>query len=80
MNPGKGNMATRRQETVYVRTPMQVTFVIERVPGTRWFHGQLQEYPGVLTQGRTEQSVRKRLVTHLREVMRDFPEELEGYR
>lgn len=67
-------------ETVLVQTPLRVTFVIRRDKDGPYHYGYLRQYPGLITQGRTEASVRRRLITLLREISRTHPEELGLFR
>lgn len=66
-------------ETVYVRTPLAVSFDIARDPSGLYV-GQITEYPGIISQGRTVASVRRKLVALLREISREHPEELALFR
>ncbi len=66
-------------ETVVVRTAVRVTFAIRRDPSGQ-FVGQIREYPGMITQGRTRASVRKRLIALLRETSLHHPEDLPLFR
>ena len=66
-------------ETVIVATPLRVTFLI-RTDGSGVYTGQLREYPGVITQGRTAASVKRKLIRLLREISRESPEELPLFR
>ncbi len=62
-------------ETILVTTSLQVSFDIKRdVPGL--YYGCVREYPGLISQGRTREVVRKRLIRLLRDVSRNHPEEL----
>ena len=66
-------------QTVYVRTPIKVSFVIRRdASGT--YVGFLKEFPGIISQGRTRDGVKRSLVRVLREVSREHPEELRLFR
>lgn len=67
-------------ETVLVQTPLKVTFVIRRDAASRRYFGHLRQYPGLITQGMTPGSVRRRLIALLREVSRTHPEELSLFR
>jgi predicted RNase H-like HicB family nuclease len=66
-------------ETVLVVTPLRVRFVIERDPSGLYV-GHVREYPGILTQGRTRESVRRGLIRLLREISREHPRELALFR
>lgn len=66
-------------ETVLVTTPLKVSFLIKRDP-SGLYYGSLREYPGLISQGRTRESVRRRLIGLLREVSRHHPEELQLFR
>ena len=66
-------------ETIFVKTPLEVTFKIqENSPGL--FVGYLEEYPGIISQGRTRDSVKRKLIRLLREISRDHPGELALFR
>ena len=67
-------------ETVLVQTPLRVTFVIRRDTSSPRYYGYLRQYPGLISQGRTPDSVRRRLIALLREVSRTHPEELSLFR
>ena len=66
-------------ETVYVRTPLAVSFDISKDPSGLYV-GRITEYPGIISQGRTIASVRRKLVALLREISREHPEELVLFR
>ncbi len=67
-------------EIVLVQTPLKVTFVIRRDAASRSFYGHLRQFPGLISQGVTPASVRRRLIALLREVSRTHPEELGLFR
>ena len=66
-------------ETIFVKTPLEVTFKIQRDP-SGLFVGHVEEYPGIITQGRTRDSVKRKLIRLLREISREHPEELALFR
>ncbi|MBI4617623.1 MAG: hypothetical protein HY720_28685 [Planctomycetes bacterium] len=66
-------------ETIYVRTPLRVSFDIRKDP-SGLYYGHVREYPGILSQGRSRTAVRRKLVSLLREVVREHPEELPLFR
>ncbi|MBI5368819.1 MAG: hypothetical protein HZA54_17420 [Planctomycetes bacterium] len=66
-------------ETVLVTTPIRVTFDVRRDPSGLHV-GQLREYPGIISQGRTREAVKRNLIRVLREVSRAHPEELRLFR
>lgn len=66
-------------QTILVTTPLKVTFRIRREP-TGIHVGQLAEYPGIITQGRSRDSVRRKLIRLLRETDREHPEEIPLFR
>lgn len=66
-------------EKIYVVTPLTVRFVIEKDP-SGLFVGHVQEYPGIITQGRTRLSVRNNLIRLLRHISRTTPKELALFR
>jgi predicted RNase H-like HicB family nuclease len=67
-------------ETVLVQTPLEVTFVIDRDEESAIYYGCLQEFPGIISQGRTRQSVKGKLIALLREISREHPEELRFFK
>ena len=62
-------------QTVLVTTPLKVRFSIQKDPSGLYV-GHVHEYPGVISQGKTRQSVRRKLIRLLREISRTHPEEL----
>lgn len=64
-----------KAEVINVVVPLKVTLRIERDP-SGLLVGVVNEYPGVITQGRTRDSVRRKLIALLREIGREHPEEL----
>lgn len=66
-------------ETIFVRTPLRISFVIRRDP-SGVFTGQLRQFPGIISQGRTREAVKRNLVRLLREISREHPEELGLFR
>ena len=66
-------------ETVLVTTPLRVTFVLHRDP-FGYYVGHLREFPGIISQGKTRDSVKRNLIRVLREVSREHPEELALFR
>ena len=66
-------------ETVYVTTPIEITFEIDKDPSGLYV-GHLAEFPGIISQGRTRRSVKRKLVGLLRQISRDHPEELGLFR
>ena len=66
-------------ETIFVKTPLEVTFKIQKDP-SGLFVGYLEEYPGIISQGRTRDSVKRKLIRLLREISRDHPGELALFR
>jgi len=76
---GGYNVVVTTTETVLVVTPLKVRFVIERDPSGLYV-GHIREYPGILTQGRTRDTVRRGLIRLLREIGRDHPRELALFR
>lgn len=72
---GKERFNTNMAETIFVTTPLEVTFKVERDP-SGVFVGYVREYPGIVSQARTREAVKRKLVRLLREISRDHPEEL----
>lgn len=66
-------------ETILVVTPLKVRFDI-RKDASGLYVGQVREYPGIISQGRTATAVRRNLVRLLREISREHPEELALFR
>ena len=62
-------------ETVLVTTPLKVNLVIRR-DASGLYVGHIRQYPGIISQGRTQTSVRRKLIRLLREISRNHPDEL----
>jgi predicted RNase H-like HicB family nuclease len=62
-------------ETVFVVTPLRVRFIIEK-DASGLYAGRLREYPGIVSQARTAEGVKRNLIRLLREISREHPEEL----
>ena len=65
--------------TVLVTTPLRVR-ILTRKDASGVFFGQVKEYPGLITQGKTRASVGRKLIRLLREISREHPEELSLFR
>ena len=61
--------------TVFITTPLNVRFAVRKDPSGLYV-GHVVEYPGIISQGRTRDSVRRKLIGLLREIGRKHPEEL----
>jgi len=48
--------------------------------GRKWYIGKIVEYPGLVTQGRSEEEVKRDLLDEYQHTLENYPKELDSFK